>query len=196
MRSILRQDPDVVLVGEMRDTETAELAIRAALTGHLVFSTLHTNDAASSLPRLIDMGIEPFLITSTIEMVISQRLVRILCNKCKEQYIPSVELLERIGMKDVNDINVLKVADNPVFYRAKGCPECNESGYRDRTVIYEILRMNLDIRELVLKKAGSEEILEIAKKTGMESMFEKGLRKVVAGITSLEEVVSATRVVI
>lgn len=180
----------------MRDTETAELAIRAALTGHLVFSTLHTNDAASSLPRLIDMGIEPFLITSTIEMVISQRLVRILCNKCKEQYIPSVELLERIGMKDVNDINVLKIADNPVFYRAKGCSECNESGYRDRTVIYETLRMNSDIRELVLKKAGSEEILEIAKKTGMESMFEKGLKKVVAGITSLEEVVSATRVVI
>lgn len=187
LRSILRQDPDVVLVGEMRDTETAELAIRAALTGHLVFSTLHTNDAASSLPRLIDMGIEPFLITSTIEMVISQRLVRILCNKCKEQYIPSVELLERIGMK---------VADNPVFYRAKGCPECNESGYRDRTVIYETLRMNPDIRELVLKKAGSEEILEIAKKTGMESMFEKGLKKVAAGITSLEEVVSAARVVI
>lgn len=186
LRSILRQDPDVILVGEMRDFETAELAIRAALTGHLVFSTLHTNDAASSLPRLIDMGVEPFLLASTIDTIISQRLVRILCNKCKEGYSPPRELI-----KDIGDT----VSEEAIFYRAKGCQECNDTGYRGRTVIYEIMEMNELLRKLVLKKTGSEMLSDAAKKSGMGTMYETGIKKVISGITSLEEVISTTRTV-
>jgi type II secretory ATPase GspE/PulE/Tfp pilus assembly ATPase PilB-like protein len=184
LRSILRQDPDVILVGEMRDFETAELAIRASLTGHLVFSTLHTNDAVSSLPRLIDMEVEPFLIASTVDTVISQRLVRILCNKCKEAYSTSPELIKKIGVE---------MPEDTTLYRAKGCQECNDTGYRGRTAIYEILKMNEELRNLVLAKSGSEMLSEAAKKSGMQTMYGVGIKKVILGITSLEEVISTTR---
>ncbi|MCG2721356.1 MAG: Flp pilus assembly complex ATPase component TadA [Thermodesulfovibrionales bacterium] len=186
LRSILRQDPDVILVGEMRDMETAELAIRSALTGHLVFTTLHTNNAASSLPRLIDMGVEPFLLASTIDTIISQRLVRILCNKCKEGYSPTSELIESIGVP---------VPEDAIFYRAKGCGECNDTGYRGRTIIYEIMKTNESLRKLVLTKTGSDILSDAARKSGMETMYEIGIKKVILGITSLEEVISTTRTV-
>ncbi len=186
LRSILRHDPDVILVGEMRDMETAELAIRSALTGHLVFTTLHTNNAASSLPRLIDMGVEPFLLASTMDTIISQRLVRVLCDKCKEGYSPSMELMESIGVA---------VPEDAVFYRAKGCQECNDAGYKGRTVIYEIMKMNELLRKLVLTKTGSDTLSDAAKKSGMETMYETGIKKVISGITSLEEVISTTRTV-
>ncbi|MBM4145127.1 MAG: type II secretion system protein GspE [Nitrospira sp.] len=184
LRSILRQDPDVILVGEMRDMETAELAIRSALTGHLVFTTLHTNNAASSLPRLIDMGVEPFLLASTIDTIISQRLVRMLCNNCKEAYSPSSEMRESIGVA---------VPENAVFFMAKGCKECNDTGYRGRTIIYEIMKMNESLRKLILVKSGSDTLAAAARKGGMEPMYETGIRKVVLGLTSLEEVISTTR---
>lgn len=185
LRSILRQDPDVILVGEMRDMETAELAIRSSLTGHLVFSTLHTNDAASSLPRMIDMGIEPFLIASTIDTVISQRLVRLLCAKCKEAYSPPAEMLKRFGIQD-RDIT---------FYRAKGCEECSDTGYKGRTIIYEIMKMNDELRRLVLARSGSDVLLKAARESGMEDMQSKGIKKVISGLTSAEEVISSTRTV-
>lgn len=184
LRSILRQDPDVILVGEMRDMETAELAIRSALTGHLVFSTLHTNNAASSLPRLIDMGVEPFLLASTIDTIISQRLVRMLCDKCKEAYSPTSEMKESIGGT---------VPEDAVFFMAKGCKECNDTGYRGRTIIYEIMKMNESLRKLILAKSGSDTLAAAARKGGMEPMYETGIRKVILGLTSLEEVISTTR---
>ncbi len=184
LRSILRQDPDVILVGEMRDMETAELAIRSSLTGHLVFSTLHTNDAASSLPRIMDMGIEPFLLASTVETIVAQRLVRLLCEACREPYTPSKDVTDRLGAA---------LPSGTVLYRAKGCPACSDTGYRGRTVIYEIFRMNEEIRSLVLSKRGSDEIFETAIRTGLRTMYDVGIQKAVAGITSLEEVLGATR---
>jgi type II secretory ATPase GspE/PulE/Tfp pilus assembly ATPase PilB-like protein len=184
LRSILRQDPDVILVGEMRDFETAELAIRASLTGHLVFSTLHTNDAASSLPRLIDMGVEPFLLASTVDTVISQRLIRLLCDHCKEGYSPAGTIIEGSGMA---------IPEGTVFFRAKGCEKCNNTGYRGRTVIYEIMKMNPSLKELVINKASSDMIAASAVESGMRTMFDAGIRKVISGITSLEEVLSTVR---
>ncbi len=184
LRSILRQDPDVILVGEMRDFETAELAIRSSLTGHLVFSTLHTNDAASSLPRLIDMGVEPFLLASTIDTVISQRLVRILCDNCKEAYSPKE--------KTIKGSNIT-IPEGTSLYRAKGCEKCNNSGYKGRTVLYEIMKLNESIKELIVNKASSDMITSAAKKAGMRSMFDVGIRKVISGITSIDEVMSTTR---
>ncbi len=183
LRSILRQDPDIILVGEMRDTETAELAIRSALTGHLVFSTLHTNNAVSSLPRLLDMGIEPFLIASTVDTVLSQRLVRVLCPACKEEYIPAEATLDRL--------NITKT-DQP-FFQARGCDQCNNSGYKGRTVLYEIMKMDDEIKRLILVKSGTDDLLESARRTGMNDLLANGLKKVASGITSLEEVLSATR---
>jgi type II secretory ATPase GspE/PulE/Tfp pilus assembly ATPase PilB-like protein len=185
LRSILRHDPDVILVGEMRDIETAELAIRSSLTGHLVFSTLHTNDAVSSLPRLIDMGVEPFLVTSTVDTVISQRLVRVLCTKCREAYTPLPDLIKKMAVPAKEKI---------ILYKAKGCQECGNTGYKGRTVIYEIMKMNESLRNLVLMRAGTDRLIAAAKENGMETMYEIGIKKVIAGITSLEEVHSATRI--
>jgi type IV pilus assembly protein PilB len=184
LRSILRQDPDVILVGEMRDMETAELAIRSALTGHLVFTTLHTNNAASTLPRLMDMGVEPFLLASTIDTIVSQRILRLLCRDCREDYVPSDSLRESLGVH---------VPEDAVFYRAKGCKECNDTGYKGRTIIYEILRMNEPLRKLVLEKSGSATLADAARTGGMKPMYEIGIRKVILGLTSLEEVMSTTR---
>lgn len=176
LRSILRQDPDIIMVGEMRDTETCELAIRAALTGHLVFSTLHTMDAAGSLTRLLDMGIEPFLISSSVIGVVAQRLVRIICPNCKEEYIPR-------GWSENKDIKL---------YKGQGCKQCKHTGYKGRTGLFEIIVIDEHIRELIMTKTPASLIKEAAAKHGAVSLREDGLSKVETGITSIEEVLRVT----
>jgi len=185
LRSILRQDPDIILVGEIRDLETAEMAIQASLTGHLVFSTLHTNDSPSAVTRLIDMEVEPFLISSTLEAVISQRLVRVICNFCKEEYEPSPEELELIELTP-------EEAKKHKFYRGRGCPACNNIGYMGRTGIFEIMIMNEELRRVVVDKASASEIREVALRYGMKTLRKDGLDKIFQGITTIEEVVRET----
>lgn len=181
LRSILRQDPDKIMVGEIRDTETAELAIRAALTGHLVLSTLHTNDAPSAIIRLSDMGVAPFLVASSLLAVISQRLVRKLCPVCKEEYELDAPLCESLG-----------VPEGTKIYRPVGCDECRGTGYRGRTGIYEIMLMTEEIRNLTLARTSSGDIQRQAQAEGMKTLREAGIQKVLSGETSLEEVLSVT----
>ncbi len=185
LRSIVRQDPDVILVGEIRDTETAEIAIQSSLTGHLVFSTLHTNDAASSVTRLIDMEMEPFLVSSSVIAIIAQRLIRILCPDCKEPYVPDDESLERVGI----DKNVL---DNRKIFRNTGCPACMNTGYKGRTAIFEMMVLNDPLKKLILKTSDANTIKEKAVKYGMMTLMQAGARKVLEGITSIEEVYRVT----
>jgi type IV pilus assembly protein PilB len=185
LRSILRQDPDVILVGEIRDKETAEIAIQASLTGHLVLSTLHTNDAAGAITRLIDMDIEPFLITSTLEAIIAQRLIRVICSKCRESYKPEDAELTKIGLSR----DELK---GKTFYRGRGCEECGHIGFRGRTGIFEILVMNDRLREITAKKGATKDIREEAKKSGMNLLRQAGMEKVFQGITTIGEVVRET----
>ncbi len=180
LRSFLRQDPDVMLVGEVRDLETAEICIRSALTGHLVLSTLHTNDAPSAINRLIDIGVEPFLITPSLLCVLAQRLVRKLCPDCKEAYEPSPQELGGIKLK----------AD--LIYKPKGCSKCNQIGYRGRTCIAEVMVVNADIRNLISQRASYEKIVEVSKAAGMQNLYDSSLKKVEEGITSLEEALSVT----
>jgi type IV pilus assembly protein PilB len=183
LRSILRQDPDVIMVGEIRDAETAQIAVQAALTGHLVFSTLHTNDAASALTRLIDMGIEPFLISSSVIGVIAQRLVRVICEKCKEEYIPGEDILYGLKIKDrLNNDSKIKL------YRGKGCSFCKNTGYYGRTSIYELIVLDEEIKSLIVTKASSNVINELALKNGMKTLKDSGMEKVLQGITTIEEV--------
>jgi len=185
LRSMVRQDPDVILVGEIRDRETADIAIHAALTGHLVFSTLHTNDAASAVTRLTDMDIETFLVSSAVQAIIAQRLVRLLCPHCKEPYEPEEAQWHELGMtKDVT---------GPIF-RAKGCEKCLETGYRGRTGIYEFLRMSESIKGLVLQTSDSNQISKAARKEGMVSLREDGIQKVIEGKTTVSEVLRVTQV--
>ena len=186
LRSIVRQDPDVILVGEIRDTETAEIAIHAALTGHLVFSTLHTNDAAGAITRLIDMGIEPFLVSSSLNGVIAQRLVRIICSECKESYVPDKESLREIGLTE-EDIK------GGFLYRGKGCSECLDTGYKGRTGIYEMLVVNDSLRSNILHTSESNIIREKGIENGMISLREDGAAKVMDGITTIEEVLRVTQ---
>lgn len=186
LRSIVRQDPDVILIGEIRDRETAEIAIQSSLTGHLVFSTLHTNDAASAVTRLIDMGIEPFLATSSIIAIIAQRLVRLLCPHCKEVYVPDEETLNNLGL----DKSVLQ---NNTFYRKKGCNLCMQTGFRGRTAIFEIMIVDDEIKRLVLKTSDANQINELALKQGMITLQKDGIDKVLSGITTTEEVLRVTR---
>lgn len=185
LRSILRQDPDVIMVGEVRDLETAEIAIQAALTGHLVFSTIHTNDAPSTMARLTDMGAEPFLLASSINAIISQRLVRKLCLECREAYTPDHNFYKNLGIVDITE--------GMVFYRHKGCIHCRNQGYIGRTGIYELMFTNDKIKELVVKKASSSEIRQAALANGMITMFDDGLQKVIAGITTIDEVLRVTK---
>ncbi|HEX7510098.1 MAG TPA: ATPase, T2SS/T4P/T4SS family [Chitinivibrionales bacterium] len=183
MRSILRQDPDVIMIGEMRDKETCEMAIQAALTGHLVFSTLHTNDSSSAFTRLLDMGLEPFLISTTIRGVLAQRLVRKVCPKCRELYQPTQEALEQIGLK--SGINM---------YKAKGCHHCNNSGYKGRSGIFELLIPDFEIKKMVLERQSSDAIrLYLQKRGGFDTLRRDGLRKVVEGFTTLEQVLGVTQ---
>jgi len=185
LRSILRQDPDKVMVGEIRDLETAQIAIEASLTGHLVFSTLHTNDAPSSVTRLIDMGVEPFLMTSSLEGILAQRLVRTICEDCKEPYVPEKEVLESAGLT-MEDIE-----GHTLFY-GKGCKNCNNTGYRGRTGIHELLILDDGLRELVLKKAPQAALKAKARESGMRTLREMGIIKALQGSTTLQEVLRET----
>ncbi|CAI4032025.1 Type II secretion system ATPase E [Nitrospira tepida] len=185
LRSILRQDPDVIMIGEIRDLETAEIAIHASLTGHLVFSTLHTNDAASAATRLIDMGIEPFLVASSVVAVLAQRLARVICPDCRRPYEPSDEELARLG------INPAK--GHPMLYRGVGCPSCGNTGYRGRTGVYELLVMDDEIRRLIGAKADASRIREAAMGKGMIPLKLDGAAKVVKGVTTTEEVMRITQ---
>jgi general secretion pathway protein E len=186
LRSIVRQDPDVIMIGEMRDSETAEIAVQSALTGHLVLSTLHTNDAAGSVMRLLDMGVQDYLLTSAINAVQAQRLVRTLCRECREPYQPVDELVQRLGLDRFSR------NDNTPLYKATGCENCGGTGYSGRTAILEILRMSDPIRKLVLKRCDVGDIAMVAEEQGMISMREDGLRKVIAGETTVEEVLRVT----
>ena len=183
LRSILRQDPDIIMVGEIRDAETAQIAVQAALTGHLVFSTLHTNDAASALTRLIDMDVETFLISSSVIAVIAQRLVRVICEKCKEEYIPGEGVLSGLNIKDKSN-NDGKIK----LYRGAGCPFCKNTGYYGRTSIYELIVLDEEVRSLIISKASSSIIKDAAIKKGMNTLKDSGLEKVLQGITTIEEV--------
>jgi len=185
LRSILRQDPDVIMIGEIRDRETAEIAIHASLTGHLVFSTLHTNDAASAATRLIDMGIEPFLVASSVVAVLAQRLVRKVCKDCRQGYHPDDEELIRLG--------IVPPRTPPTFYRGTGCAACSQTGYRGRTGIYELLVMDDEIRRLIGAKADSTAIKQAAISKGMITLKDDGADKVFHGITTTEEVMRITQ---
>jgi len=187
LRSIVRQDPDVILVGEIRDRETAEIAIQSSLTGHLVFSTLHTNDAASAVTRLIDMGIEPFLVTSSVIAIIAQRLVRVLCPKCKEVHIPDDESLSNVG------INRDTLRNHAIFMK-KGCQACMNTGYRGRTAIFEVMIIDERLKKLILKTSDSNQINDEAIRQGMTTLLDDGVRKVLAGVTTIEEVLRVTRI--
>lgn len=181
LRAILRQDPDRIMVGEIRDVETARMAIQSSLTGHLVLSTLHTNDSAGALTRLVDMGIEPFLICSTIEAILAQRLVRKICENCKQEVEPSKEMIDLIKI----DKKILK---ERTFHAGVGCEECTGIGYRGRTGIYEMLVIDEEIRKLIMKKSTSKMVKNAAKNRGLTTLLEDGLNKVFAGITTVEEV--------
>jgi len=184
LRSILRQDPNVIMVGEIRDHETAEIAIQAALTGHLVFSTLHTNDAPGAITRIVDMGIEPFLISSSIIGVLAQRLVRTICDNCKEKYKPAKEELEHLGLKGDEQIE---------FYRGKGCQKCMNTGYKGRKGIYELMIPDEDIRRLIISKSPNEAIKSRACANGLVTLREDEINKIKEGITTVEEELRVTQ---
>ncbi|HBB36708.1 MAG: Type II secretion system protein E [Candidatus Moranbacteria bacterium GW2011_GWC1_45_18] len=208
LRALLRQDPDIIMVGEIRDNETMEIAIHAAMTGHLVLSTLHTNSAAGTVPRLLDMGAEPFLIASTVNVVMAQRLVRRLCSDCRQGFTLDKDLLESLrGQVDLDRVldlarqnNILEksLADNNdwskiTFYRPGGCSRCRNEGYKGRIGIFEVLEISETISQMVSKRASSDEIEEQAKKEGMMQMMEDGMIKAVQGITSIEEILRVTK---
>jgi type IV pilus assembly protein PilB len=182
---MLRQDPDVILVGEIRDHETAKIAVEAALTGHLVFSTLHTNDAPSSIARLLDLGLEPFLVTAAIEGIIAQRLVRKVCNNCKTEYTPTEEQLMELDLKP-EDVT------GKLFYYGKGCENCNNTGYKGRVGLFELMIMNDDLREMVLRNASTDDLRDKARSYGMIPLRDMGLAQCYAGTTTIEEVVRET----
>lgn len=183
LRSILRQNPDVIMVGETRDLETAEMAVQASLTGHFVLSTIHTNDASSAPNRLIDMGVQPFLIASSLAAVLAQRLIRVLCAECKEQYVATQYDLEMLAIHSIPDY--------ATFYKPKGCAKCNYVGYSGMTVVSELLVIDDDIRPLILKKADASSVKKVAMRNGMKSLRQDALEKVFRGITSVEEMVRA-----
>src|SRR5512143_1447830 len=171
LRSFLRQDPDVIMVGEIRDLETAEIAIQASLTGHLVLSTVHTNDAAGAITRLVDMGVQPFLVASSLVGVLAQRLVRVLCPDCRKPYAPTPEEREQVGLSD----EILRRAGNPtVVYKAQGCPACQQTGYQGRTGIYELMLVDDDVRQLILKNVDSNTIKKAAVDGGMLTLLDHG----------------------
>lgn len=183
LRAILRQDPDIIMVGEIRDLETAEIAIRAALTGHLVFSTLHTNDAPSAVTRLIDMGIEPFLVASSVRLVMAQRLVRKICSHCKKEYKPEIPLTDELGIND-----------KKTFFKGNGCDNCNETGYRGRTALFEVMPMSESIADLISRQANARELKHQARSEGMYTLREAGIEKIMADSTTPEEVLRETTI--
>jgi len=187
LRALLRHDPDIIMVGEIRDAETVEMAIHSSLTGHLVLSTLHTNDASGTIPRLLDMGAEGFLVASTLNLVIAQRLVRKICSSCIESYSPSSEVLDILkkysGQTDISQ----------KFYRGKGCEECSHKGYKGRVGIFEILEVNETIRDLIIKRVSADEITAAGVRYGMTKLFQDGINKASGGITTIEEVLRVVR---
>jgi type IV pilus assembly protein PilB len=185
LRHFLRQDPDVILVGEIRDLETAQIAVQASLTGHLVFSTLHTTDAPSAILRLLDLGVENFLLTATIEAVVSQRLVRRICLKCKEEYTPTDEQLMELQLRraDVQD---------RTFFRGRGCDACNHTGYKGRMAIFEIMPMTDHLREVIMSKISTNAIRLEARRLGMRSLRETGLMAIYEGQSTIDEIVRET----
>jgi len=183
LRSIVRQDPDVILVGEIRDQETAEISVNAALTGHLLLSTFHSNDSATSIPRLLDMGVEPFLLASTFELVMAQRLVRKICEGCRHSVNVSIEDIQ----KEFPKADKYFKEKNITLYKGKGCINCGHTGYKGRQAIFEIIQMTPQMQDLILKNPSSQEIWALARKTGTESLFEDGVEKVKKGITTMEE---------
>jgi type II secretory ATPase GspE/PulE/Tfp pilus assembly ATPase PilB-like protein len=186
LRALLRQDPDIILVGETRDTETAQLMVRAALTGHLVFSTLHTNDAPGAIPRLVDMGVEPYLLPSSLIAVLAQRLVRTVCEKCKEEVPEPERAFEQLKLTPPPGLPVK-------LWRGAGCPECKHSGFKGRQGIFELMMVDERFHDPIVHHAGAPEYLRLARETGMRTMFEDGLRKAVQGRTTLEELLRVTR---
>ena len=185
LRSILRQDPDKILVGEIRDLETAEIAVQASLTGHMVFSTLHTNDAPSTVTRLRDMGLPPFLITATLEAVLAQRLVRKICKDCIDQTTPSTDTLAQLGLTPEEVMN-------KKFYRGRGCATCNNTGFKGRTGLFEWLPVNNQLRDMINHGCSTEKLRDVAMQTGMIPLRESGLEKVFGGMTTIEEVIRET----
>jgi type IV pilus assembly protein PilB len=185
LRAILRQDPDKILVGETRDLETAEISIQASLTGHVVFTTLHTNDAPSAITRLRDMGLATFLITATVEAVLAQRLVRKICNSCRTEFTPSQEVAMELGLTQPE-------AAAKKFYYGKGCEKCNNTGYKGRMGVYELLVMNDELRDLIVSEASLDDFREACRKYGMRTLRESGLQAIHAGLTSVEEIVRET----
>jgi type IV pilus assembly protein PilB len=185
LRSFLRQDPDIILVGEVRDLETAQLAIQASLTGHLVFTTLHTNDAPSSVLRLIDLGIESFLLTATVEGIVAQRLVRKICVGCREEFTPTQEQLMELALRP-QDVQGKK------FFRGRGCEKCNKSGYKGRMAIYEIMAFDDQIREMIMQEASTAALRTEARRRGMRTLRECGLLSIYEGLTTIDEVVRET----
>jgi type IV pilus assembly protein PilB len=185
LRSILRQDPDKILVGEIRDLETAEIAVQASLTGHMVFSTLHTNDAPSTITRLRDMGVPPFLLTATLEAILAQRLVRKICEQCREETMPSMEMLADLELTPDDIVG-------KHFYRGGGCPHCNNTGFRGRTGLFEFLEISEDMRELINQGVSTEQLRQACNRGGMKSLRDAGLEKIFAGVSTIEEVVRET----
>jgi type IV pilus assembly protein PilB len=183
LRAFLRQDPDIIMVGEIRDPETVEVAIKAALTGHLVLSTLHTNDAPSSITRLINMGVEPFLVTSSLNMVVAQRLVRRICRECRESFTPTSELIGQIGMQEDTTTE---------FYRGAGCAECRDTGYKGRVALYEIMVLTDAMRDKIIEGISTTSLKQMAMREGMRTLRGSGILKIVQGVTTLEEVLSTT----
>lgn len=187
LRAILRQDPNIIMVGEVRDLETAEIAVKAALTGHLVLSTVHTNDAPSTITRLLNMGVEPFLVATSVHLICAQRLVRKICAECKEKVDTPAKVLVDIGFPP-------SLAKQVATYRGKGCGKCNETGYKGRIGLYEVMEITPAIQSLILNGASSAQIREKAKEEGMITLRESGLEKIRAGLTTLDEVLRETMI--
>jgi type IV pilus assembly protein PilB len=185
LRSILRQDPDKILVGEIRDLETAQIAIQASLTGHLVFTTLHTNDAPSSILRLVDLGVETFLLTATLEAIVAQRLVRRICAQCKESFVPNEEQIMELALRP-EDIG------GKTFHRGRGCDRCNRTGYKGRMALFEIMTMDDTLRELIMAQANTSVLRAESRKRGMRTLREVGLLSIYDGQTTIDEVVRET----
>jgi type IV pilus assembly protein PilB len=186
IRAMLRQNPNILLVGEIRDLETAETAIQASLTGHLVFSTLHTNDAASAITRLVDIGIQPFLVASSVLAIMAQRLVRRVCPKCKVKYEPPAHILAGLGLRP----EIVKKAN---FMKGKGCSHCNKKGYRGRFGIFELMTMTPQVREMAFKGESTQNVRKLARKQGMRTLFEDGMIKAIKGQTTVDEVLRITQ---
>ena len=196
LRQILRQDPNIIMVGEVRDEETANLVVHASLTGHIVLSTIHTNSAVGVILRLIDMGIKPFLIPSTLKVAISQRLIRTLCEKCKKKVAISEKVKNYIA-KNLKTLPLaarkeIEINENTCVYEANGCEQCNFKGYKGRTGLYEVLNMTEEIVAVILKNPVESQILDVAQKQGMRTMAQEGILKALAGQTSIDEVARAT----